>query len=86
MKGFVRFLICCCASIAAVYLSGYGNLTDGISDSLAASTLIGASLILSAIVFLLWEGYLMFSRKNSELEKRISELEKEIARLKENKE
>jgi len=83
MKSFVRFLICCCASIAAIYISGFANLTDGISDSLAGSTLIGASLILAAIVFMLWEGYIRFNRKNSELSNKIQELEEEIAKLKE---
>ena len=63
MKGFVRFLICCCAAIAAIYISGFGNITDGISDTLAGSTLIGASLILAAIVFMLWEGYIRFSSR-----------------------
>jgi len=83
MKSFVRFLICCCASIAAIYISGFANLTDGISDSLAGSTLIGASLILAAIVFMLWEGYIRFNRKNIERSNKIQGHEEKSAKLKE---
>lgn len=85
MNWFIRYLICVCASFAAFYISGFGSLMDGISDSLAVSIMVRASLFLAGIVLLIWEGYLMFTKKNKELSERIGELETEITKLKENK-
>ncbi len=85
MNGFIRFLICFCAAFASFYLSGFGALTEGISDSLAVSIIVRASLVLAGIGFLIWNGYVFFSKKNRELSEKIEELEKEISRLKDNK-
>ncbi len=76
MKRVLRFLLCCAVSFAVVYLSGYGNLMNDLSDSLVAVTLIGAVIVLSILVFLLLEMYLSFKSKIEELSSRIDELEK----------
>ena len=86
MNGFIRYLICFCAAFAAFYLSGFGSLMGGLSDSLAVSILVRASLVLGGIGFLIWHGYAFFTKKNAELSSRIMILEEEIARLKDNKE
>ena len=86
MNWFIRYLICFCAAFAAFYISGFGSLMNGISDSLAVSIIVRASLFLAGIGLLIWEGYLLFTKKNKELTDKLSELEEEIKNLKENKE
>ena len=76
MKKVLRFLLCCAISFAVVYLSGYGNLMNDLSDSLVAVTFFGAVIVLSILVFLLLEMYLSFKNKIGELSNRIEELEK----------
>ena len=76
MKRVIRFFICFFVSFVAVYLSGYGYLMNDISDSLAATVLLGASSVLSIFAFLLLETYLTFKTKIIQLSKRIDELEK----------
>ena len=75
MKRVIRFFVCCIISFVVVYLSGYGNLMNDISESLAITTLLGAVLVLSILVFLVIEMYLNFKNKISQLSKRIDELE-----------
>ena len=75
MKRVLRILICCLVSFVAVYFSGYGNLMDDVSESLAVTTFVGAALILSMVFILLLECYLNLKNKISTLSKRIDELE-----------
>ena len=71
MKRALRVLICCFVSFIAVYLSGYGNLMNDISESLVVTTFLGAVFVLSIVFILIWEMYL----KIIDLTKRIEELE-----------
>ena len=75
MKRALRVLICCFVSFIAVYLSGYGNLMNDISESLVVTTFLGAVFVLSIVFILIWEMYLGFRNKISNLTKRIEELE-----------
>ena len=85
MNWFIRYLICFCAAFAALYISGFGSLMGGISDSLAVSIMVRASLFPSGLALMIWEGYLLFSKKNKALSDKVSELEDKIAKLKESK-
>ncbi len=82
MKRILRFLLCVVLSFIIVYLSGYENLMNHISPSLATVTFIGAVIVVSIFAFLLLEVYLMFKWRINDLSKRIDELEQDI---KENK-
>lgn len=53
MKRFFRYLIAYAISLILVFLSGYGNLMENISESLAVTSFIGATVILSLIIFVL---------------------------------
>lgn len=75
MKRALSALICFVVSFIIVYLSGYGNLMNDISESLAITTFIGAVLVLSIILILLWEMHLSLKGKINDLSKRIEELE-----------
>ena len=75
MKRALRILICYFVSFIAVYVSGYENLMNDISESLAVATFLGAVFVLSIIFVLIWEMYLGFRNKISNLTKRIEELE-----------
>ena len=75
MKRTIRILLCIIISFITVYLSGYGNLMNDISESLAATTFIGAVVVLAILFSLLLEMYLCFKSKINELTKRIDELE-----------
>ena len=70
-----RFFVCVVISFAVVYLSGYGNLMNDISESLAVTTFCGGGIVLSVIVFLIWEIYLSNKNKINEMTQRIEELE-----------
>ena len=76
MKRVLRYLLCLVISFLVVYLSGYGNLMNDLSDSLVAVTFIGAVIVLSILAFLLLEMYLSFISKIKALSNRIDELEK----------
>lgn len=78
MKRFLRFLLCCFISLCAVFLSGYGNVMNDISESLAVTTFIGGVLVIALIIFAILEIYLSLKNKISELSARIEELEKII--------
>ena len=75
MLKIFRFLVCCIVSFAVVYLSGYGNLMNDVSESLAITAFCGASIVLAIVIYLIWEMYLSFKAKIIELSKRIDELE-----------
>ena len=71
----LRFIVCFLISLALVFLSGYGNTIDDISESLAITTFFGAVLVLTIIIFLLLEMFLSFKTKIDKLSRRIDELE-----------
>ena len=75
MLKIFRFLVCCIVSFAVVYLSGYRNLMNDIAESLAVTAFCGASIVLSVVLFLIWETYLCNKNKINELTQRIDELE-----------
>ena len=75
MMKVVRFFICFMISFAIVSLSGYGNLMNDISDSLAATTFIATILIITIFLSVLVEIYLNLRNKINSLTKRIEELE-----------
>lgn len=75
MKRALRICICLIVSFIVVLLSGYGNLMNDISESLAVTTFLGTMLVLSIFLVLLWELFLSFQVKINELAKRIEELE-----------
>ena len=75
MKRALRISVCLIVSFIVVLLSGYGNLMNDISESLAVTTFLGAMLVLSIFLVLLWELFLSFHVKINELAKRIEELE-----------
>ena len=74
MKRFFRYLIAYAISLILVFLSGYGNLMENISESLAVTSFIGATVILSLIIFILIEMYI----KTKSLSKRIKEIESKL--------
>lgn len=78
MKRVLRFLVCFVVLLAALWLSGYGNLMNDISESLAITSFIGASVVLAIIAFLIWEMYLHFKNKIAVLTKKIEELEEKL--------
>lgn len=75
MKRALRIFISLIASFVCVYLSGYGNLMNDISESSAVTAFFGAVLVLTLLTALLWELYLSLKGKISELTKRIEKLE-----------
>ena len=75
MKRALRICICLIVSFIVVLLSGYGNLMNDVTESLAVTTFLGAMLVLSIFLVLLWELFLSFQVKINELAKRIEELE-----------
>ncbi len=76
MKRALRSVICLAISFAVVWLSGYGNLMNDISESLAVTAFLGAVLVLAILSFLVWEMYLHFRDAIRELKERIEQLEK----------
>lgn len=75
MKKVLRFLACALIAFAVVWLSGYGNLMSGISESLSVATFFGAVAVLAALSFVILEMYISFRRKINDLTERIEELE-----------
>ena len=78
MNGLIRFLICFAASFIAVYLSGYGNTVGDISESLAATTFIGAVVLVSVICTMIWNTYVSLKNEIKSLRARIDELEETV--------
>ncbi len=75
MKKVLRFLACALIAFAVVWLSGYGNLMNDISESLSVATFFGAVAVLAVISFVILEMYISFRRKINDLTDRIEELE-----------
>ena len=75
MKKIVRFFISYIISAIALYLSGYGNLMNSISESMAVTTFLFSALVLAVIVTLIWEMHLSFKTKIQQLSERIEALE-----------
>ena len=75
MKRALRLVICLAISFAVVWLSGYRNLMNDISESLAVTAFLGAVLILTMLVFGMWEMSWHFQGAVRELKERIEQLE-----------
>lgn len=74
MKRLLRCFVCVLVSFVAVYLSGYGNIMNDTTPSLAAAAFIGGVVVLSILVILLLEMYLYFKEKINELSEQINKL------------
>ena len=82
MKRFLRILLCCVVSFALLWMIGFGWLMDGwANESHIVWFFSGASLVLAAILTLLWELCLHGREQERELSARIEVLETEIRRL-----
>ena len=77
MKKILRFLICYAVSLIALYISGYGNLVNDISESLAVTSFLLSALIIAVITALIWEIHLNCKNKMQELSDRLDKLEAE---------
>jgi tellurite resistance protein TehA-like permease len=77
MKRLFDYSICFVTAFLAVYLSGYGNLMNHISESLAYTTFAGAVIVLFLLLVLFLEMYRYFNTKIQKLTKQIEKLEEE---------
>jgi hypothetical protein len=75
MKRALRLVACLAISFVVVWLSGYGNVMNDISESLAVTAFLGAVLVLTMLVFGMWEMYWHFRGTVRELKERIEQLE-----------
>lgn len=82
MKKIIRFLLCYVISFLALYLSGYVNLMDHVSPSLATTTFFLSALVLAVITAFILEMYLSFKTEINELSERVDKLETENKKLK----
>ncbi|MBR5453622.1 MAG: hypothetical protein IKV54_06040 [Clostridia bacterium] len=82
MYKVLRFLLCYAIAFAALYISGYENLMNDISESMALTTFFMSALVLGVVAFLILELYLSFKRKIARLTERIDKLEEENRNLK----
>ena len=83
MKKVLRFLLCYAASLVSLLLIGYGWLMTAVDNEARIVWLfLGSALLLSAVLFLLWETYLHGNEQTQELTARVDELEAEIRRQK----
>ena len=78
MYKILRFLLCYAVAFVALYISGYKNLMNDISESLALTTFFLTALVLGVIAFLMLEMYLGFKTKVEKLNARITALEGKI--------
>ena len=78
MYKILRFIICYAIAFLALYISGYVNLMNDISESLAVTTFFLTALVLGVIAFLMLEMYLGFKTKVEKLNARITTLEEKI--------
>ena len=74
MKKILRFLICYAVSLIALYISGYGNLVNDISESLAVTSFLLSALIIAVITALIWEIHLNCKNKMQELSNALTSL------------
>ncbi len=72
MKKVLLFVICYILTAVTVFFSGFGNLLNDMSESLAVATYLGFSLLLCVLVFAIVILFLKVRRLND----RIAELEK----------
>lgn len=86
MYKILRFLLCYAVAFVALYISGYENLMNDISESLALTTFFLTALVLGVIAFLMLEMYLGFNGKIARLNDRIDKLEEEKRTIKNNRE
>ena len=70
----LRFLISYLVSGVALYLSGYGNLMEGVMPDVATRIFLLSTLVIAVIVIFIWEIYLGFNKRINDLTKRIDEL------------
>lgn len=78
MYKILRFILCYAIAFLALYISGYENLMNDISESLAVTTFFLTALVLGLIAFLMLEMYLGFKTKVEKLNARITTLEEKI--------
>lgn len=78
MYKILRFILCYAIAFLALYISGYVNLMNDISESLAVTTFFLTALVLGVIAFLMLEMYLGFKTKVEKLNARITTLEEKI--------
>jgi len=78
MYKILRFILCYAIAFLALYISGYVNLMNDISESLALTTFFLTALVLGVIAFLMLEMYLGFKTKVEKLNARITALEGKI--------
>lgn len=78
MYKILRFILCYAIAFLALYISGYANLMNDISESLALTTFFLTALVLGVIAFLMLEMYLGFKTKVEKLNARITTLEEKI--------
>ena len=78
MKRLIRIVICIVASGIFLFLSGYGNLLNDISPSLAVTSFIGMTILFSIITILLWEMHLNTNEKINILSKEVNDLKEKI--------
>ena len=86
MYKILRFILCYAIAFLALYISGYVNLMNDISESLALTTFFLTALVLGVIAFLMLEMYLGFKGKIARLNDRIDNLEEEKRTIKNNRE
>ncbi len=70
----LRFLASYLVSGVAVYMSGYGNLMEDVMPDVAARTFLLSTVVISIMLFLIWEIYLDYKNKIAELSRRIDKL------------
>ena len=76
MKHILKFFACLLISFLAIDISGYRNLLNNISESLAVTSYLGTVFVLTVIIFVIWELYSENKAKIDQLNKRIDELER----------
>ena len=71
LKKILMFLLCFLVTVFALFFSGFPNLVDDLSESLAIATFLGISVLLTVIVFAITEMFL----KIKQLTERLNKLE-----------
>ncbi len=69
MKKILIFVLCLILTAVAVYISGFPNLVNDVSPSLAAASFFGVSLLLTAIIFTIVTMYLKIKHLSDRLAK-----------------
>ena len=82
MKRVLRVLLCYVVAFALLWLIGFGWIMDNWeNESRIVWFFLGASMVLAAVLALLWELYLHGRDQAQELSKRVDALEAEFRRL-----